>query len=365
MLREYVKWDYELRTPVAARGGRRPRVRADAGRAARAGLPHAAARGAGRAGCRRSTITSPARRHVAASERLPDPARIDEAARLLARAASPAHPRLRGRARPARGARAGRARGGGRHRRRRGGSDARELPAEPPLHLGFNAALGHANPSLGEADVDPRGRRRRAVVSRRSPSPSAGARDHPPGRRSRRSRAIPMRSYPVRRADRRRIRRRRCRSSRRPCGASPTPRRWPRGGRASRRCTGERRARWAADADAQAGWPRPGFAWVTRCLQDLLDDRHGGRERVPDRPPLSRRSTGRGASSARRTRAGSAGACGAALGCKLAAPERDRDRHARRRLLFLQRAGGLPHGRAPARAARPDRRSSTTSSGRR
>ena len=49
MLREYVKWDYELRTPVAARVRRRPRARADAGRAARARLPHAAARGAGRA----------------------------------------------------------------------------------------------------------------------------------------------------------------------------------------------------------------------------------------------------------------------------------------------------------------------------
>jgi acetolactate synthase-1/2/3 large subunit len=33
-----------------------------------------------------------------------------------------------------------------------------------------------------------------------------------------------------------------------------------------------RRARWAAEAEAQARWPRPGFAWVTRCLQELIDD---------------------------------------------------------------------------------------------
>jgi hypothetical protein len=47
MLREYVKWDYELRTPtqIEAVGSS---ARGHAGRAARAGLSHAAARGAGR-----------------------------------------------------------------------------------------------------------------------------------------------------------------------------------------------------------------------------------------------------------------------------------------------------------------------------
>ena len=39
MLREYVKWDYELR------GRRRSRLRVDAGRASRARVPHTAARG--------------------------------------------------------------------------------------------------------------------------------------------------------------------------------------------------------------------------------------------------------------------------------------------------------------------------------
>jgi acetolactate synthase-1/2/3 large subunit len=33
-----------------------------------------------------------------------------------------------------------------------------------------------------------------------------------------------------------------------------------------------RRARWDAEAQSQAGWPHPGFAWVTRCLQEVLDD---------------------------------------------------------------------------------------------
>jgi acetolactate synthase-1/2/3 large subunit len=34
----------------------------------------------------------------------------------------------------------------------------------------------------------------------------------------------------------------------------------------------ERRARWAADVEAQRAWPRPGFAFVTACLQEILDD---------------------------------------------------------------------------------------------
>src|SRR5213596_1146586 len=87
MLREYVKWDYELRTPV--------QVEAVVDRAFE--LMQAEPRGpvyltlprevlAARPGP--MTITSPARRQ-SRSERFPDPARIDEAARLLARADSP------------------------------------------------------------------------------------------------------------------------------------------------------------------------------------------------------------------------------------------------------------------------------------
>src|SRR5437867_2944761 len=87
MLREYVKWDYELRTPV--------QLESVVDRAFE--LMHAEPRGpvyltlprevlAARPGP--MTITSPSRRE-SRSERFPDPARIDEAARILARAEFP------------------------------------------------------------------------------------------------------------------------------------------------------------------------------------------------------------------------------------------------------------------------------------
>ena len=97
----------------------------------------------------------------------------------------------------------------------------------------------------------------------------------------------------------------------------------------------ERRARWAADADAQAGWPRPGFAWVTRCLQDLLDDSTV----VVNEYPIDRRFL---AFDRPRSFFGQPHSSGlgwglpAALGWKLAAPDTDGDRRARRRLLPLQ-----------------------------
>src|SRR2546430_12406903 len=87
MLREYVKWDYELRTPV--------QLESVVDRAFE--LMHAEPRGpvsltlpsevlAARPGP--MTITSRSRRE-SRSERFPDPVRIDEAARTLARAESP------------------------------------------------------------------------------------------------------------------------------------------------------------------------------------------------------------------------------------------------------------------------------------
>ena len=87
MVREYVKWDYELRTPV--------QVEAVVDRAVEQML--AEPRGPVYLTLPREvlaerhdavTITSPARRQVR-SERFPDPARIDEAARILARAEAP------------------------------------------------------------------------------------------------------------------------------------------------------------------------------------------------------------------------------------------------------------------------------------
>jgi len=87
MLREYVKWDYELRTPV--------QLEAVVDRALE--LMHAEPRGPVYLTLPREVlaappgamaITSPPRRQ-SRSERFPDPARIDEAARALARAESP------------------------------------------------------------------------------------------------------------------------------------------------------------------------------------------------------------------------------------------------------------------------------------
>src|SRR5215831_16944203 len=87
MLREYVKWDYELRTPVqleAVVERAFELMQAEPRGPVYLTLPREvlAARPA------QMTITSPARRE-SRSERFPDPARIDEAARLLARAESP------------------------------------------------------------------------------------------------------------------------------------------------------------------------------------------------------------------------------------------------------------------------------------
>ena len=113
-----------------ARGRRRPRARADAGRAARAGLSDAAARGAGRQP-RRDDDHLAGRAGRSRSERFPDPARIDEAARILARAEYPLVLVSGGGHRSARGRGPRRARRGGRDRRGRGGSDLPELPAPP------------------------------------------------------------------------------------------------------------------------------------------------------------------------------------------------------------------------------------------
>src|SRR5438876_5382431 len=87
MLREYVKWDYELRTPVqleAVVDRAFELMQAEPLGPVYLTLPRAVL--AAHPGA--MTITSPSRRE-SRSERFPDPARIDEAARLLARAENP------------------------------------------------------------------------------------------------------------------------------------------------------------------------------------------------------------------------------------------------------------------------------------
>src|SRR5215813_8203616 len=87
MLREYVKWDYELRTPVQLESvvdRALEMMLADPQGPVYLTLPREVL------ASRISplTVSTPSRRQ-ARSERFPDPARIDEAARILARAASP------------------------------------------------------------------------------------------------------------------------------------------------------------------------------------------------------------------------------------------------------------------------------------
>jgi acetolactate synthase-1/2/3 large subunit len=315
MLREYVKWDYELRVPS--------QVEAVVDRAFELMLSEPRGpvyltlpREVLAAPLPSLDIASPARRHVA-SLRLPDPARVEEAARLLAHARRPlilvsgagrdpaAVPALVALAEA-------------------GGIGVVEVdpthvnfPQSHPLHVGFTQPSG-TDPALGEADVI-------LVVDADVPwypslaKPGAGAAVihlavDPVFSR------YPMRSFP-------------CDV---PIAAHPAAA-LPLLAAAVRRLADpaavaarqahveamhrERRARWAADADAQAGWPRPGFAWVTRCLQELLDDSTV----VVNEYPIDRRYL---AFDRPRSFFGQPHSSGlgwglpAALGLKLAAPER-------------------------------------------
>ena len=78
MLREYVKWDYELRYGEQVENDRRSRARDRHGRAARPGLPQPAARGAGGAAGRFDVRRHAARR---SPRRRPRPRRTRSSAR--------------------------------------------------------------------------------------------------------------------------------------------------------------------------------------------------------------------------------------------------------------------------------------------
>ena len=81
MVRELVKWDYELRVPDQVGDVVRARVRDDDGAAARPGLSGAAARAAGGAG-RRSRSRPQPRRNAASGH--PDPRAIATLAEWIA-----------------------------------------------------------------------------------------------------------------------------------------------------------------------------------------------------------------------------------------------------------------------------------------
>jgi acetolactate synthase I/II/III large subunit len=314
MLREYVKWDYELRTPV--------QLEAVVDRALE--LMHAEPRGpvyltlprevlAARPGP--MTIASPSRRQ-SRSERFPDPARIDEAARLLAAAESPLILVSAAGIDP-------RAVAGLVELAEAGGIGIVE--ADPiylnashrhELHLGYNAS-GTTNPSLAEADAV-------LVVESDVPwyphlkKPAPGARIVHLGVDPFFSR-YPMRSYPCdvpiaatpgvalpllaeavrRHADRAAVARRRGRVT------------------AEHR---RRHAEWEQMVARQASASTIGFAWASRCVGEIVDDSTV----VVNEYPLDRRFaelTRPGSYVASPHSSGLGFGLGAALGVKLARPD--------------------------------------------
>jgi acetolactate synthase-1/2/3 large subunit len=314
MLREYVKWDYELRTPV--------QVEAVVDRAVE--LMHAEPRGPVYLTLPREvlaaspgplTITSPARRQ-SRGERFPDPAAIDEAARILARAE---HPLVLVSA-------AGldaRAVAGLLELAEAGGIGVVEadpiylnFPHRHDLHLGYNAS-GTTNPSLAGADAI-------LVIEADVPwypalqKPSAGAPVIHLGVDPFFSR-YPMRSYPCDVA-----------IAAAPAVALPllaeAVRRHadpPAVARRRERVAAEHRARHAAWEEAavkQAGAATIGFAWASRCIGEILDESTV----VVNEYPLDRRIapfTRPGSYFGSPHSSGLGFGLGAALGVKLARPQ--------------------------------------------
>ena len=314
MLREYVKWDYELRTPV--------QLESVVDRAME--LMHAEPRGPVYLTLPREvlaakpgpvTITSPARRQ-SRSERFPDPARIEEAARILARAEHPLVLVSAAGVDP-------RAVAGLVELAEAGALAVVEadpiylnFPHGHRFHLGYNQS-GFTNASLAGADAI-------LVIEADVPwypalqKPAPGAPIIHLGVDPFFSR-YPMRSYP-------------CDV---PIAATPAAalpllaeavrRHADRGAVARRaeRIATEHRARqtaWDEIALGQADKPTIGFAWAARCVGELVDESTA----VVNEYPLDRRY-------ARFDRAGSYFASphssglgfglGAALGVKLARPE--------------------------------------------
>ena len=314
MLREYVKWDYELRMPA--------QVESVVDRALE--LMQAEPRGpvyltlprevlAANPGA--VTITSPPRRQVS-SERFPDPGRVDEAARILARAERPlVLVSAAGIDRRAVDGLIALAEAGG-----IGVVEADPIylnfPHRHDLHLGYNGS-GNTNPSLGEADAV-------MVVEADVPwyphlaKPAAGAPVIHLGVDPFFSR-YPMRSYP-------------CDV---PIAATPgvalpllaeAVRRFadPEAvARRRERVAAEHRARhavWEKAALDQSSASTIGFAWAARCLSEILDET----TTVVNEYPLDRRFAAfnrPGSYFGSPHSSGLGFGLGAALGVKLARPE--------------------------------------------
>jgi len=314
MLREYVKWDYELRNPV--------QLESVVDRALELMLAEPTGpvyltlpREVLAARTPSLTVSSPARRHARA-QIFPDPERVDEAARILARATAPLIlTSAAGRDARTVAALVDLAEAGG-----IGVVEADPIylnfPHDHPLHLGYNQS-GMVNPSLAEADAV-------LVIEADVPwypsiqKPAASAPVIHLGVDPFFSR-YPMRSYPCdvpivatpaaalpllaeavrRHADRAAVTRRAARVA------------------AEHR---RRHAEWEALAAGQAGRSTIGFAWAARAIQDVLDENTV----VVNEYPLDRRHTSfsrPGSYIASPHSSGLGFGLGAALGVKLARPE--------------------------------------------
>jgi acetolactate synthase I/II/III large subunit len=314
MLREYVKWDYELRTPI--------QLESVVDRALE--LMLAEPRGpvyltlprevlAARPGS--MTIASPSRRH-ASSERHPDPARIEEAAWILATAERPlilvsaAGIDARAVAGLVDLAEAGAI----------GVVEADPIymnfPHTHPLHLGYNQS-GSTNPSLAEADAI-------LVVEADVPwypalqKPDPAAKVIHLGVDPFFSR-YPMRSYPCD-----------VPIAATPAAALPLLAEAVRrhadrhaGAHRAARLAGEHRQRqaaWQETALQQASRSTIGFAWAARCVGEVVDEG----TIVVNEYPLDRRFAAfdrPGSYFASPHSSGLGFGLGAALGVKLARPE--------------------------------------------
>jgi acetolactate synthase-1/2/3 large subunit len=318
MLREFVKWDYELRQAAhleAVVDRALELAMAEPRGPVYLMLPREVlAQPASPTG--EVTIESPSRRQVA-SRRFPDPARVEEAAEVLAGAREPlVVTSWAGRAPEAVAGLVALADAGG-----LGVVEANPVamnfPSDHPGHLGY-AFAATPHPAIAEAD---------AVLVVDCDVPWFPARARPPDG----CRVVhlgldpffsryPMRSYPcdvpiaadpavtlplLAEAVRRRVA---------PAAAAARRERLAERHRAAR-------AAWAAAAEAERGRTPVGFQWASRCLRDLL----GPGTLVVNEYPLDLRHAPPpvpGSYLAHPPAGGLGWGLGAALGAKLAAPDR-------------------------------------------
>ena len=314
MLREYVKWDYELRTPgqlEAVVDRAHELMLAEPRGPVYLTLPREVL--AARPGP--MTITSPARRK-SRSDRFPDPARIEEAINVLLEAERPLILVSAAGIDPhAVAALVDLAEAGG-----IGVVEADPIylnfPHDHPLHLGYNQS-GSTNPSLAEADAI-------LVIEADVPwypavqKPAADATIMHLGVDPFFSR-YPMRSYPcdvpIAAAP----------AAALPVLADALRRRGDRhviAGRAARLADEHRKrhAAWDETALQQAGKSTIGFAWAARCVGDVVDEDTV----VVNEYPLDRRFAAfsrPGSYFASPHSSGLGFGLGAALGVKLARPK--------------------------------------------